>query len=164
MANFTRYNFLASCLIGTGVMIYFMDSTDSIATFRFWAFILLLIFASWIDYARAYDDGRKNSLNSNYKLIVKECNDWNNEYQLDIKDLIDDNPFCLLELNRSPISCYDKPSLSGKVYLIRSFNTYVVLNVSDGKWTYSSNTTIDKKLLNTGKYKLMLTSEAIKFI
>ena len=160
MKKYKKDTGLFSILIILVLMFVLFDFRNEGITLKTVAAFALILISSKLDYDRGYQAGKSYYTENNPDLPLKASESWDHKQSL--QDVIKDHPFCLMELDHAPCVEHDYPLPSGRIHLLQNCKHYTTLSLIDDGWIYSSDTILSKYLLNSGKYKPMLTSDAIR--
>lgn len=120
----------------------------------------LFFVALWYEYNRGYNTGKAYYTEPNPDHVIEQSKDW--DHRLTLQEVLAEHPFCIMELDHAPCQEHDYPLPSGHIHLVQNSKHYTTLTLLDDGWTYSADTSFGKDVLNSAKYKPMLTHEAIK--
>lgn len=151
---------LFSLLIFAVLLVVLFEVPRDIYNLKLPAFVFLAIIASWIDYNRGYLDGKAYYTEDTPEFPLKAAEGWDHKQSL--QELINEHPFCLMELDHAPCIEHDYPLPSGRIHLLQNCKHYTTLELVDDGWRYACDTDFPKDVVKLGKYQPMLTKEAIR--
>lgn len=151
---------LLSLLIFAALFIMLFNTPHDIFSMRMVAFVVLMMVASWVDYNRGYLDGKAYYTEVNPELPMKAGPHW--DHILPLRQVVENHPFCYLELDHAPCVENEYPLPSGTIHLVQNTKGFTTLTLTDDGWEYAADTTIGKDVLKSGKYQAMLTEDAMR--
>lgn len=151
---------LLPLLVFAVMPILFFELPRDLYNMRLPAFFFLLVAVVWYEYNRGYHAGKAYYTEVNPQLPLKAAPDW--DHILPLSEVVKTHPFCYMELDHAPCVENDYPLPSGTIHLVQNTKGFTTLTLTDEGWSYAADTTIGKDVLRSGKFKALLTEDAMR--
>lgn len=160
MKKYNKIGVVLSLVTIVALAAFLYNPQDGVVTGKTVAAFILLLVSSKFDYYRGYQAGKKYYTEHNPDLPLRASQGW--DHHKDLETVIKEHPFCLMELEHAPCIEHDYPLPAGRIHLLQNCKQHTTLSLLDDGWVYSADTNFTKEELASGKYKPMLTSDAIR--